>query len=504
MKEKPTSLACMFQGTGSDVGKSLMVAALARALLMRGFKVAPFKPQNMSNNAAVTLDGGEIGRAQYLQAMAAKIAPTVHMNPILLKPEGDGVSQVIMQGKIFKRLTARDYYNYKPTLLAAVMESYHLLQNTHDAILVEGAGSPAEANLRAADIANMGFADCLNMPVILVADIDRGGALASIVGTLNLLSERDKSLIKGYIINKFRGDISLFDDAITILKDKTNLPCLGVLPYFDKAHLLPSEDALSLEKINHHTKGDKKNGFLKIAVPRFKHIANFDDIDPLKLEDGVEITLLKEGDVLPPDTDMVLLLGSKTTLSDMDYMRAQGWDVDIISHARRGGWVVGLCGGYQMLGNDIYDNLKIEGDINHIKGLGLLNISTNMRKEKKLSQKTRAHDALFQQSVSGYEIHLGKTEGPDCTTRPFLHLQGGKCDGAIADNGRIMGCYLHGIFNNDGFRKSFLNQLRTAKGHKATNSQTNYNKTVENTLDALAQHVEQYLNIDEILKIAAM
>jgi adenosylcobyric acid synthase len=476
----------MFMGTGSNVGKSTLVAGIARALVRRGLKVMPFKPQNMSNNAAVTEDGGEIGRAQAVQAMAARVAPTVHMNPVLLKPETDTGAQVIVQGKRFGSLRAMDYGRRKGMLLPAVLESFAVLEQVADIILVEGAGSPAEINLRAGDIANMGFALAANIPVVLIGDIDRGGVIASVVGTQAVLDAEERSSIKAFLINRFRGDVRLFDGGLSEIVQRTGWPSVGVVTWFKEAHRLPAEDALDLER---KTSG---KGSLKIAVPIIARIANFDDLDPLAQEPDVEIVLVPPGEPLPADADVVILPGSKSTIGDLAFFRAQGWDIDLSGHVRRGGHVLGLCGGYQMLGRIISDPDGIEGEAGDVQGLGLLDIDTVLTPDKMTEPVTAIHLASGE-TVAGYEIHLGRTHGSDCN-RPLLSIAG-RLDGAVSANGRVSGTYVHGLFTSDPFRKAWLAGF-------GRQSNLHYNEEIEATLDALADHCEQHLDIDQIVAIA--
>jgi adenosylcobyric acid synthase len=478
--------AIMFMGTGSNVGKSTLVAGIARALVRRGLKVMPFKPQNMSNNAAVTVDGGEIGRAQAVQAMAARVAPTVHMNPVLLKPETDTGTQVIVQGKRFGSLRAMDYGTRKGTLLPAVLDSFARLEQEADIILVEGAGSPAEINLRAGDIANMGFALAAHVPVVLIGDIDRGGVIASVVGTKTVLDADEIAIIRAFLINKFRGDVRLFDDGLTEIVQRTGWPSLGVVPWFKEAHRLPAEDALDLER-----KGGGK-GKLKIAVPVIARIANFDDLDPLAQEPDIDLVLVPPGEPLPADADLVILPGSKSTIGDLAFFRTQGWDIDLAGHMRRGGHVLGLCGGYQMLGRTINDPNGVEGVPGQISGLGLLDVHTILTSDKITSPATALHLASGE-VIQGYEIHLGRTDGLDCS-RPVLSIDGRK-DGAISADGRVSGTYVHGLFTCDGFRKAWLAGF-------GRQSQLSYGATIEATLDALADHCEEHLDIDQIIAIA--
>ncbi|NQW00224.1 MAG: cobyric acid synthase [Rhodospirillales bacterium] len=481
----------MFQGTGSDVGKSLIVAGLCRAYVRRGLKVRPFKPQNMSNNAAVTDDGGEIGRAQALQALAAKVPPSVHMNPVLLKPQSDIGAQVIVQGQVFGTAMARDYHKLKPQLLARVLDSFRIIGNDADLVIVEGAGSPAEVNLRAGDIANMGFAEAADVPVILVADINRGGVIASLIGTYEVLSAAERARIKGYIINKFRGDVSLFDDGLGVISAHTGWPCCGVIPHFEEAHLLPQEDAMALDQ----KAGDTTGRPLRIAVPRLPRIANFDDLDPLRAEPDVSVELIEAGLPIPAGVDVILLPGSKATCSDLAFVKAQGWDIDIQAHHRQGGWVVGLCGGYQMLGTEVSDPEAIEGTVDRIGGLGLLDVKTIIHGAKAL-HKVSGHEARTLAAVHGYEMHMGETTG-SATDRPWFILDGGRADGASSTDGRVLGSYLHGLFADDGFRTGFLNQLRDLQMPRQA-----YAQKIETILDNLAQHMEHHLRFDLIDKIA--
>src|SRR3990170_4909705 len=402
----------MFQGTGSDVGKSLIVAGLARALAARGLKVLPFKPQNMSNNAAVTVDGGEIGRAQALQAHAARVSPSVHMNPVLLKPQSEVGAQVVVQGRVYGRASAGEYQRLKPELMAFVQESFAHLKHEADIVLVEGAGSASEVNLRANDIANMGFARAAQVPVVLIGDIDKGGVIASLVGTKAVIEPDDARLICGFLVNKFRGDPALFADGLARIAGATGWEALGLVPFFPEARLLPAEDALALDG----ARPAKPDARLKIAVPVLPHIANFDDLDPLDAEPIVEIVRVRPGRALPGDADLVILPGSKATIADLAALRDAGFDIDIAAHLRRGGTVLGLCGGYQMLGRTVHDPDGIEGPPGTAAGLGLLDVETTLSGEKRLEPVAGATSdgAPF----TGYEMHMGVTEGADCA-RPF-------------------------------------------------------------------------------------
>lgn len=478
--------ALMIQGAGSNVGKSLLVAGLCRAAKLRGLNVAPFKPQNMSNNAAVTADGGEIGRAQALQALASGRDPIVDMNPVLLKPESETGSQVIVQGKRMATVKARDYTALKPSLLAPVMDSFQRLKSQVDLVIVEGAGSPAEVNLRHGDIANMGFACAADVPVILVGDIDRGGVIAQIVGTQAVLDPSDNAMIAGFIINKFRGDVSLFDDGYALIAQRTGWRGFGVVPFFNQASRLPAEDALDLP----NTRG---TGAIKIACLALSRIANFDDLDPLAQEPGISLSMIKAGQAIPGDTDLVIIPGSKSTRGDLTYLRQQGWDIDLAAHARRGGRILGICGGYQMLGHWVRDPNGIEGPAGDSQGLDLLDVETRMTPDKHLTRVTATHVAS-NLPIDGYEIHIGRTHGPDCT-RPFAQINGTP-EGAISPNGRIIGSYLHGMFSDDAFRQAFLADFGAAP------SSYGYSADVDTVLDALAAHLEQHLDVAGLLALA--
>ena len=476
----------MIQGAGSNVGKSMIVAGLCRALVRRGLRVLPFKPQNMSNNAAVTSDGGEIGRAQALQARACKVQPHTDMNPVLLKPETDLGSQVVVHGNRVGTLKAREYGKMKSTLMPKVLESFHRLTTNCDIVIVEGAGSPAEVNLRKGDIANMGFARAANVPVLLTGDIDRGGVLAQLVGTHVLLEPEDEELIKGFLINKFRGDVSLFDEGLQICIKNTGWQSLGVLPWFKDARKLPAEDATDLS--------GGGTGTFKIAVPRLSRIANFDDLDPLKLESGVTVVMVQPGERIPSDASLILIPGSKSTIGDLAFLREQDWEVDIIRHAEHGKPVLGICGGYQMLGTVIKDPDGIEGPAGQVQGIGLLQVETTMTPKKTLTQ-ICGRDLCSGADVTGYEIHIGHTQGPDCL-RPWLEINGSK-EGASNENGLVRGCYVHGLFSSDTFRSAFL------CGFGAETSELVFEDTIDETLDALADHIEGHLDVEKIWALAA-
>ncbi|MBM3567176.1 MAG: cobyric acid synthase [Alphaproteobacteria bacterium] len=479
----------MFQGTGSDVGKTLFVAGLARAFVRKGIRVHPFKPQNMANNAAVAADGGEIGRAQALQARAARVPPSVHMNPVLLKPDSETGAQVIVQGRVLGRRTASDYQAAKPDLMPAVLESWRRLSTEADLMLVEGAGSPAEINLRAGDIANMGFALAADVPVVLIGDIDRGGVIASLVGTLAVLPEAERRQIKAYAINRFRGDPRLFDGGLAALRSLTGLDCLGVVPWFAEAHLLPQEDAPAAELLR-----PAAAGTVKIVVPLCPGISNLDDLDPLRAEPGVAVAAVPPGQILPRDADAIVLPGSKSTISDLEFLRAQGWDIDLLAHVRGGGRVLGICGGMQMLGRGVSDPSGMEGPPRAVEGLGLLDIDTAIGGDKILRQ-VEGRDLVGGETVRGYEMRLGRSTGPGLA-RPMLQLGGGP-DGARSADGRVMGCYVHGLFAADGFRRSWLARIGRVQA-----GALDYEAAIEGILDRLADHLEDHLDLDRLWDIA--
>ena len=478
----------MFQGTGSDVGKSLMVAGLARAFVRRGLSVMPFKPQNMSNNAAVTADGGEIGRAQALQARAAGVPLSVHMNPVLLKPQSETGAQVVVQGKIAGNAKAADYQHMKAGLMPRVLESFNRLKQQADLVLVEGAGSASEINLRANDIANMGFARAAEAPVILIGDIDRGGVIASLVGTKAVLEAEDAAMIEGFIVNRFRGDPALFSDGMRIIAEKTGWASIGLLPHFSDAAKLPAEDALGLSGPAERKPGAK----IRIAVPILPHISNFDDLDPLDMEPDVELIRVRPGETIPADCRLVLLCGSKATIADLAVLKNTGLDIDIKAHVRRGGHVLGLCGGYQMLGKTVADPEGIEGPPATVDGLGLLDVDTVLTGDKRLVSVTgKSFDGI---DLSGYEMHVGETtSGTD--SPPFSKIDGHE-DGAVSPDGRIFGTYIHGLFSDDSQRSAWLERLG------GQNTELNYDGQVDAVLDRLAAHMEQHLDLDRLLAIA--
>jgi adenosylcobyric acid synthase len=512
MTRRNMTRALMLQGTGSDVGKSLLVAGLARAFTRRGLRVRPFKPQNMSNNAAVTVDGGEIGRAQALQARACGVRPTTDMNPVLLKPQSEGAAQIVLCGRVHATASARDYRALGPSLLPTVLAAFDRLAASADLVLVEGAGSPAEINLRSGDIANMGFAEAAELPVALVGDIERGGVIAQLVGTHALLTPGERARLAGYIVNKFRGDVGLFDGGIAAIADRTGLRCFGVVPWLAAASLLPAEDTMALSVSRAPTPslprmrgregpapeaweggGCVRNRPVQIAIPLLPRIANFDDLDPLRAEPAVELVLVRPGTPLPRDAELVILPGSKATLADLAFLRREGWDIDILAHRRQGGHIVGLCGGYQMLGRHIADPEGSEGAPGEALGLGLLEVDTVLGGAKQLSEATGTEVASGV-PVRGYEMHLGVTDGPDLA-RPMLEL-GGRADGAVSADGRVAGCYLHGLFASDPFRRAFLARLGGVGGGVA------YDAMIERVLDDLADHLERSLDLAALLAAA--
>ncbi len=483
----------MFQGTGSDVGKSTLVAGLCRLARRRGLTVAPFKPQNMSNNAAVCPDGGEIGRAQALQARAAGIDLHVDLNPVLLKPQSDMTAQVVLKGRVLNTFSAREYMNDKrANLMDAVVDSFSRLTQHYDLVLVEGAGSASEVNLRERDLANMGFARRVNAPVCLIGDIDRGGVIASIVGTKTVLDPADAQLISSFIINRFRGDPTLFQEGVTAIEEHTGWPCRGVVPWVPAALRLPQEDAVVLDTGN--LQRPASSSLVHIAVPMLSRIANFDDLDPLRMEPGVDLRFIPPGHHIPQDADAIVLPGTKSTLGDLEFLRRQGWDHDIKAFARNGGRVTGICGGYQLLGTHIHDPEGIDGSPGSTEALGLLNVHTHMRPEKRthVTQGVCTRSGL---SVTGYEIHVGFTDGSD-TNRPMTRLDH-RSDGAINIQGNVEGTYLHGLFGNDDFRSWWLNAIRAG-----SSAGLNYESTVERELDNLADALAESLDVDALLNDA--
>jgi adenosylcobyric acid synthase len=481
--------ALMFQGTGSDVGKSLIVAGLARAFANRGLKVRPFKPQNMSNNAAVTVDGGEIGRAQALQARAAGVPPSVHMNPVLLKPQSEVGAQIVVQGRVYGTAKAAEYQKLKPELMRYVLDSYGRLKAEADIVLVEGAGSASEVNLRAHDIANMGFARAADVPVVLIGDIDRGGVIASLVGTKAVIAPDDAALVRGFLVNKFHGDAALFADGMATIARLTGWEPLGLVPFFSEAWRLPAEDALGLDR----APVPKPQARLRIAVPILPHIANFDDLDPLQAEPAIEVVRVRPGRALPSDADLIILPGSKATIADLTALREAAFDLEIALHRRRGGMILGLCGGYQMLGRVVRDPAGIEGPAGEAQGLGLLDVETVLSADKRLEPVGgTTYDGT---PVSGYEMHIGVTAGPDCA-RPFARLADGTPDGAVSEDGQVIGTYMHGLFSDDRQRSAWL--ARFVGGSTAII----YEVQLTHTLQMLAALMAMHVDLDRLLSLS--
>lgn len=487
----------MVQGTTSDAGKSTVVAGLCRVFVNRGFKVAPFKPQNMALNSAVTADGGEIGRAQALQAIAANVAARVDFNPILLKPNSDTGAQVIVHGKAISNMEATRYHDYKKVAMNAVVESHYRLAEEFDVLMVEGAGSPAEINLRAHDLANMGYAEKVDCPVILVADIDRGGVFAHLVGTLELLSESEKDRVKGFIINRFRGDIKLLESGLTWLEERTGKPVLGVLPYLHDL-ALDAEDAIALDNKVTSSK-------ISIAVPLLPHMSNHTDFDPLRLNPEIDLRYVKMGERID-NCDLIILPGSKNVISDLAFLKTQRWQDDINRHLRYGGKVLGICGGFQMLGNKIFDPHSIESSFNDneeraITGLNLADFTTTLTMSKTLTQVSGTLSlAGGHCDVVGYEIHCGHSEGSALNTPLIseLSIESSSVDGFVSDDNQIAGTYLHGLFDQGAVTRVVLQWVKKDHG---VQSVINIDEHREVQLKRLADICEQHLAMDMIGKI---
>lgn len=477
----------MIQGTTSDAGKSTLVAGLCRVLYRKGVKVAPFKPQNMALNSAVTVDGGEIGRAQAVQAQACGLAPHTDMNPVLLKPNSDTGCQVIIQGKVVCNLEATGYHAYKPTAMRAVLDSYTRLKNQYEVIVVEGAGSPAEINLRQNDIANMGFAEAVDCPVILIADIDRGGVFAHIVGTLALLSDSERARVVGFVINRFRGDIALLQPGLDWLEAETGKPVLGVIPYLHDLHI-EAEDAVPAHQLaSAHLPPDAQSVRLKVIVPILPHISNHTDFDALRLHPNIDFQFVKLGETIPP-ADLMILPGSKNVRGDLQYLRKHGWEQALARHLRYGGKLLGICGGFQMLGNVIHDPHAIEGESGSSAGFGWLDMQTTLEKEKQLkhvSGKLSFADA----AVSGYEIHMGISIGA-ALSKPALVING-QPEGAISSDNQIAGTYLHGLFDH---AESCAAWLAWAGLNAVQHVDYEYEALKASELNRLADAVEKHLD----------
>jgi adenosylcobyric acid synthase len=475
-----TCQSLMVQGTTSDAGKSTLVAALCRILKRRGVRVAPFKPQNMALNSAVTVDGGEIGRAQALQALAAGLAPHTDFNPVLLKPTTDKKAQVVIHGHVAADLNARDYHEYKPRAMGAVLESWGRLTAAYDAVLVEGAGSPAEINLRDRDIANMGFAEAVDCPVIIVADIDRGGVFAHLVGTLELLSPTEQARVKGFVINRFRGDIGLLESGLRWLEQRTGKPVLGVLPYLHGL-MLDAEDAIATSAM---AKGQTR---LKVVAPAYPRVSNHNDLDPLRLHPEVDFRWVGPGET-PPAADLIVLPGSKAVRADIDWLRQQGWEAAIKKHLRYGGKVIGLCGGYQMLGEWLHDPQGLEGRPGSSPGLGVLAVDTTLEAEKQL-RNVSGHLALpGSPAMTGYEIHLGMTRGA-ALQQGAVQLADGRSDGAVSADNQVFATYCHGLFDHPQALTALL-----AWAGMQESVQVDFAARREADLDRLADSVEAALD----------
>ncbi len=480
-----TTQAIMVQGTTSDAGKSVLVAGLCRVLARKGIAVAPFKSQNMALNSAVTQDGGEIGRAQAVQAQACRIEPTVDMNPVLLKPNTDIGAQVIVQGKALADMDAVGYHNYKKVVMGPIMDSFAKLQAQYQTVVIEGAGSPAEINLRENDVANMGFAEKADVPVIIIADIDRGGVFAHLYGTLALLSESEQNRVKGFVINRFRGDIKLLESGLDWLEQKTGKPVLGVLPYLHGL-MLEAEDAINSQQVESTT--DQP---LRVAVPVLTRVSNHTDFDPLRMHPQVNLMLVGKGEPLPP-CDLVIIPGTKNVRDDLAYLKEQGWDQQIQRHLRLGGKLMGICGGYQMLGQTIADPLGIEGKAGESQGLGYLDVTTVLEQEKQLKQVSGTLTLPNQASVPvrGYEIHAGVTTGVQVDAP--IQLESG-LDGQLGVDNQVFGTYLHGIFE----RQEACDAILSWAGLEATQT-PDFDQIREQGIDRVADTIEQYLDLEAL------
>lgn len=489
----------MFQGTGSTVGKSVITAAICRVFNDEGYKVAPFKSQNMALNSFVTVNGKEMGRAQVVQAEAARVEPMVEMNPVLLKPTSDMGSQVVVNGQVFKNLSASKYYDHKRYLMDEVRKSYDVLDEAFDVIIIEGAGSPAEINLRKNDIVNMGLAEEVDSPVILIGDIDKGGVFASIYGTYKLLSESEQNRIKGYVINKFRGDVKLLEPGIEMFKEHLPIPCLGVVPWSDIR--VDDEDSVT----DRFTK--KEEAPIQIGVVRLPYLSNFTDFTVLDLEEDVSVRYILDPEEFE-EVDMVVIPGSKSTIRDLEYLKEKSVDQSILRAMKQGKYIMGICGGYQMMGTKVSDPYEVETDAGHINGLGLLNIETVMAKEKHTVQSegkvitTPAGVDADSLNVKGYEIHMGETSLAD-DVKPFIELSDGELDGAISENGKVFGSYLHGIFDHQSFRQGLLGKLRADKGISDTESK-DYEALKEAAYNDLAQLARDHMDIKKLKEIAGL
>ena len=489
----------MILGTASTVGKSIITAAFCRIFKHEGYKTAPFKSQNMALNSYVTQDGLEMGRAQVVQAEAAGIVPIVEMNPILLKPTSDVGSQVILNGKVFKNMKAFDYFAYKNELKPVIMKAYEVLDKSFDVIVMEGAGSPAEINLRENDIVNMGMAEMVDAPVILVGDIDKGGVFAALYGTIMLLEPEERKRIKGYIINKFRGDVTILQSGLDLFYQKIPIPCLGVIPFMPLS--IDDEDSVTT-RFNQKGQGD-----LRIGIIRLPYMTNFTDFTVFDMEADVSVAYIQEENL--EDFDLIVLPGSKNTLKDMAYIHNSGLARKIYSAHRQGTPIMGICGGYQMLGLSISDPFGVETQDIIINGLGLLNAGTIMSLEKttvqmngRLEVPLEFVENLNDMAVKGYEIHMGTTELHE-GTRPAILLEDGRWDGAVNETGNVFGTYLHGIFDNNAFRNALLNTIRVKKGLLEQES-VDYEMFKETEYDRLAELVRSHVDLEKIKEIAGI
>ncbi|MEH6358080.1 MAG: cobyric acid synthase [Pseudomonadales bacterium] len=481
----------MVQGTTSDAGKSVLVAGLCRVLFRKGVKVVPFKPQNMALNSAVTVDGGEIGRAQAVQAQACGLEPHTDMNPVLLKPNSDTGAQVIIHGHAVTEMDAVSYHAYKATAMKAVLDSHIRLQNQYQVVMVEGAGSPAEINLRENDIANMGFAEKVDCPVILVADIDRGGVFAHLVGTLELLSASEQARVMGFVINRFRGDVSILQPGLDWLEERTGKPVLGVLPFLKGFHL-EAEDAVAGQQ---ELDADSKT--LKVVVPVVSRISNHTDFDALRLHPQVDIEFVRAGEEIP-GADLIILPGSKSTRSDLRWLREQGWDKAIEKHLRYGGKVIGICGGFQMLGNTVADPDGIEGPAGSSEGLGLLDMETTLERDKQLRRdKGRLAFTTEDAQVEGYEIHAGVTQGA-ALDHPAVKLTE-RNDGAVSEDGQILGTYLHGLFDHSEACEALLKWAGLEQVQRI-----DYRARQEADIERLADAIEEHLDLDSVYEALSL
>lgn len=481
-----TNHTLMVQGTTSDAGKSVLVAGLCRVLSRKGIKVVPFKPQNMALNSAVTVDGGEIGRAQAVQAQACGLEPHTDMNPVLLKPNSDTGAQVIIQGHAVTEMDAVSYHGYKATAMAAVLDSYYRLQDQYQVVLVEGAGSPAEINLRENDIANMGFAEKVDCPVILVADIDRGGVFAHLVGTLELLSPSEQARVMGFVINRFRGDVSILQPGLDWLEQRTGKPVLGVLPFLKGFHLEAEDAVAGQQELDTHSKT------LKVVVPVVSRISNHTDFDALRLHPQVDLQFVRAGEEIP-GADLIILPGSKSTRSDLRWLREQGWDKAIEKHLRYGGKLIGICGGFQMLGKNVADPKGIEGDAGSSEGLGLLDMTTTLAADKQL-RREKGRLAFCEAQVEGYEIHAGVTQGPALDNRA-IQLEA-RSDGAMSVDGQILGTYLHGLFDHSEACEALLKWAGLEQVQRV-----DYRARQEADINRLADAIETHLDLDRVFEM---